>query len=126
MKIEWKHGWKVVRKTSLDWCSATTLGNTHQYSTKYVTNHKRNCGPLAVFNSREAARKFNVDNRQLEYLTVFKCVYTKSKMPQLWFTSYAICRHRVTCEDGLPNGTRLANSIRLVEKARCGVEAGAK
>jgi hypothetical protein len=78
-----------------------------EYVPDKVTKPKKDCGPLAVFDTLEDAASFLPFNSD----EIWKCEYEPSRGKSLFHKNY--CKRRIcTC----PEGTRLARSVKLIER----------
>ena len=117
-------GWKVIRRKDRQSCTGHVRPEA---SVTYIKNkevkRREKHGPLAVFETREAARKF-IANRihptwHKKYWRIVKCKYTESQDKGLWdqyFNSgsgYSIRREtNIGC---LPPRTAFADSVTCLE-----------
>ena len=87
-KKKWLKGWKVIMRDSRMSCVAHNFSSVLAskraavlYKRNKITKNSKNCGPLAVFKTREEARKFikrcfrELDNTR----KIVKCLYKKSE-----------------------------------------------
>lgn len=119
MKQEWVKGWKVIRiNCGESRVSCTSDGHEVLYEKDKITGRPENCGPLAVFKTREVAREFK---RRFWYhwrgcrIKIVKCLYKKSEDTYLWYDgSYCDHNHRPTRRE-LPKGTDFADEVKCLE-----------
>lgn len=112
MKQEWLTGWKVIRKITRQSCT----GN-HRHMVTYkkygITGRPKHCGPLAVFKTMEAARRFvrtiwGHSKHSHNHIKIVKCLYKKSKDTSLWTDN-------LRCDCDFPDGTAFADEVNCLE-----------
>jgi len=87
-KQEWQKGWKVIRKSDRMSCTASYRENPVKYPKYTKVERPKMCGPLAVFETRKAARKFKKDATGQRTIggswKIVRCIYVKSSDKILW------------------------------------------
>ena len=107
-RLKWKKGWKVIMAATRVSCS-NGMYRSVEYKKNKIVGRPKDCGPLAVFNTREAARNFA--KRHLGYprsRKIVKCLYKKSKHSRLWVGALFSLFN-------LPEGTVLADKVKCLE-----------
>jgi hypothetical protein len=91
MKVKWKRGWKVIRRADRLSCTASHRNHPVKYIKGKEVRPKRKNGPLAVFETREAARRFlNCNAGKVDGLypykswKIVKCHYLTADSWFLW------------------------------------------
>jgi hypothetical protein len=103
---EWKKGWKVIHKTTRQSITAMYRIYPRVYPKDVVVGRPKDCGPLAVFRTRQSARTF----AKYFYCKIVKCLYLPSKAGALW--ERPTDRLMLTA---LPVGTILAEKVKCLE-----------
>lgn len=112
-KQEWLKGWKVIMKDNRMSCTNLHSGcHGVIYKKDTVTGRPKDCGPLAVFRTRKAARRFIMLRVSFSFLPnkkkkVVKCLYKRSKHRRMW--------NGTRISDALPLGTVLAEKVKCLE-----------
>jgi len=107
-------GWKVIRRIDRRSCIALVRPNASvTYIKNKATKRRKKHGPLAVFETRKAARKFVFYRHYKKYnWRIVKCIYIRSKSRRLWewATDFdCIIKGRV------PERTDFADSVTCLE-----------
>jgi hypothetical protein len=77
-----------------------------------------NCGPLAVFNNLESAKKFiGAIIITFRHVLIYKCKYVPSKRKNLWVL-YGNSVRTVRGPVFFPKGTVLANKVMITEEIK--------
>lgn len=111
MKQEWLKGWKVIMRKTRESCTYDHRIVTYK---KYgITGRPKHCGPLAVFKTRQAARKFlqttwGHSKHSYNLRRIVKCLYKKAKATYLW-TNY------LSYDCYVPDGTDFAEKVNCLE-----------
>lgn len=115
----YKTGWKVVtKKPNGNLCSILHYqAGAVRYIPGKDTYPKHTNGPLCVFKTRAKARQFAAG--MLHHSTrVYKCQYTPSKENKIWIETDSLsdcpCNKLTLLLSGLPTGTVLAKSVKLL------------
>lgn len=109
---KWQNGWKVIRNDRYS-CTAVHREFPIKYLKNRIAEQPTHCGPLAVFETRQAARRFKRDYEhsfceKSIYWMIVKCKYIKSRAGALWETAcHRQCR--------VPARTALANQVKCLE-----------
>lgn len=98
-------GWKVVNRFDMSSCSISEDGSSVRYKCGEWVQPRKGCGPLCVFDNRDAARSFFSPHE-----AVLECFYTPSKQTAVWTNDYG--RDRLL--DELPSGTVLADAVYII------------
>ena len=107
-RIKYTTGYKVVKKRSLISCVIVGKNIARQYKVnKWVKPVKGN-GPLCVFNTIENARNFKWDLH-----TIYECLYERSLERNAYIKNVER-KHLLS----LPQGTVLANKVKLIRRIR--------
>ena len=105
---KWEDGWKVVHKDDKSGKMYSAIAsNLVEYRFNEITRPRKGCGPLAVYKTRRQARQFIFGNM------VVRCQYIPSKHTCIWNRRPG---HRELST--LPDGTVLADAVRLVRKGK--------
>ena len=119
MTKEEQLGWKVVTKTGLLSSLDPWIPSARKYSTRFWTYPDVGCGPLCVFETRAAARKY-IKEPFVEKLTIYRCKYIPSDYYYVWYvegiTQYEEPILFKTPIGELPKKTRLASKVKLLYK----------
>lgn len=116
-KAEWKEGWKIIRRKGRMSCTWDRLRPV-RYKKDIVVGRPKKCGPLAVFQSKEAAEdflmRFLCDRH--EVFVIVPCIYLPSKHRRLWETHTKIPQYKNTMTNyETPFGTRYAEKVKCLE-----------
>jgi hypothetical protein len=114
-KKKWKNGWKVIRADRYS-CTASERAFPVKYPKNKIALRPMFCGPLAVFETREAARRFKRSYELSYYIKwdntdqwkIVKCKYIKSGATALWEDSHYRRHH-------FPPRTVLATKVKCLE-----------
>jgi len=103
---KWKEGWKVLRVSN----RASIISNKAvKYLKNRVAKRPKNCGPLALFDTKSSAKIAFGWHLHKEIAILVKCEYLPSRCKTIWVPT-----HRRELQ-GLPPGTILAEKIRCLE-----------
>lgn len=115
-KEKWIRGWKVIMRNTRESC--TSNHQIVKYNKNTIVRRPKDCGPLAVFKTRKAARdflllSFYTFNRPKKHKSrkIVKCIYIKSKHGYLWSWSNSI---NIQCCN-MPSGTDFAEKVKCLE-----------
>jgi hypothetical protein len=104
-------GYKVVfvdKRGRLVSCSF--LNNAVVYKIGKTTKPSKGGGPLCVFETLEQARRFKyIDNPTWR---IYACEYEPSEEKKIWLSD----GYTTNYLDALPEGTKLASSVKLTER----------
>jgi len=108
-----KLGWKVCNEIDHDYIFSSSFGCV-KYKINEWTFPKKNWGPLAVFETREAARDFRriLDPCYNDIMCIYRCKYVPS------YSNYQydnIGSVKDLCD--MPDGKALAKKVMLLYKA---------
>ena len=120
-----KTGWKVLCKIYGIESDCYVSAGIHAACVEYKPNEWANqisgCGPLCVFDTKKHAYDFvcrNMSALRTSHAWIFHCEYKPSRSTHVWDrageTRGAWHRMLSLMED-LPEGTRLANRVRILE-----------
>ena len=133
---EWKKGWKVIDKNNRGSCTGSERTNSCFYPNNKIITKPHLGGPLAVFTTREAARKFKnaaiISHYNSAYYkprynpsnwTIKKCIYIESKHKCLWEWKKSLYesmlhnkkKKRRFIMHELPAGTAFADKVKCLE-----------
>ena len=108
-------GWKVTENGKS--VIATSFGGGLKYPRRKWVNPHENWGPLAVFDTREAAQKWmNRISYRVERYKVRRCVFKPSPYPAMWRpNSNTILKKSWLRLEDAPPGTRFAAAVKCLE-----------
>ena len=123
-----KKGWKVIRKEDRKSCTARSRKVAVTYIKNKEVKRPEKEGPLAVFETREAAREFmriytHGGIQMKSFCKIVKCLYEEASELFLWeqsinvhnFDSYALQLADRNEKHILPPRTALADSVTCLE-----------
>lgn len=123
--IKWHPGYKVVIERNGYIHSCMECSRRHYYKVGEITTPRRDCGPLAVFETYEAAYAFVTRYAGAAPRVIYSCTYTKSPTKDLFFRYWYNGMRRIeSFMSGLrrgtylelPEGTDFANRVMLIER----------
>jgi hypothetical protein len=107
-------GYKVLTPEDGRLLSAITCGTVVAYKVGEAVGRPDRCGPLAVFQEKDAALSWR--KQQGGSHVVYRCKYAPSQERTLYY--YDLIDHEIirTSQVNLPFGTVLADSVTLLEE----------
>jgi len=107
MPIKIEHGFKICRIECNEFLSGFIAGESVVYKKKKWTTRPHKCGPLAVFDTLEHAKKF-LTGQFRGNRVIFKCKYKPSKILFL----YTPFSRKID----VPLGTKFADKVKITKK----------
>ena len=113
---EIKTGYKIVQINSDGSYGSCSLFSHVKGFTKYKlnkwVNHKKNCGPLAVFDFLNNVKFFIEENLIIGNIKTFECEYIESKLNSLFVYKSG---ENLECF-ATPHGTCYADRVKLIKE----------